>query len=133
MIGHEKPTWKQFSDAFTARFGELDTKLVFDKFKRLQQNSSVEDYYDEFEKIKGQVLKKLPGLTFEYYLENFVGGLPNDIKGMIRLLEPTSLEQALRLARYYESTLSNQPKKNSFNESYQKSGYSASQINKGVS
>lgn len=89
---------------FHIRFGEIDTELVFDKFKRLQQNSSVEEYYDEFEKIRGQILKKIPSLTTDYFLENFVGGLNQEIKGMIRLLEPTSLEQALRLARHYEST-----------------------------
>lgn len=36
MIGQERVIWQQFSDAFTSRFGEVDTDLIFDKFKKLQ-------------------------------------------------------------------------------------------------
>lgn len=118
MIGQEAVSWQQFCEAFLARFGDIETDLVFDKFKRLQQTSTVEAYYDEFEKCRGQILKKIPGLTSEYFLENFVGGLQMEIKGMIRLLEPSSLEQALRLARYYEQTLGAQPKRNNSYGSY---------------
>lgn len=96
MIGREGVSWLQFSEAFVARFGELDTDLVFEKFKKLQQTKSVEEYYDDFERCRGQLLKKIPSLTSEYFLENFVGGLQGDIKGMIRLLEPSTLSQALK-------------------------------------
>lgn len=115
MIGREKVSWQNFSEAFMARFGAVETDLVFDRFKKLQQVTSVEHYYDEFEKCRGQLLRKIPSLTSEYFLENFIGGLQGEIKGMIRLLEPNTLEQALRLARYYESTLNMSSKRsNSF-------------------
>lgn len=131
MIGRNGVSWHQFSEAFIGRFGETDTELVFDRFKRLQQKSSVEEYYDNFEKCRGQVLKKIPNLTDEYFLEILVGGLQSEIKGMIRLLEPTSLEHALKLARYYEQNLSTQPRKYSNMGSNQKSGTSASVTTKG--
>lgn len=58
---------------------------------------------------------KIPGLTTEYFVENFVGGLQVEIiKGMLRLLEPTTLEQALKLARFYEQTLVNQPRRGNY-------------------
>lgn len=114
MIGRINVTWNQFSQAFVARFGEVDTELVFDKFKKLQQTTTVEAYFDEFEKCRGQLLMKIPSLTTEYFLENFIGGLQVDIRGMLRLLEPTSLEQALKLARFYEQTLSSQPKRSTY-------------------
>lgn len=137
MIGHDRVTWQQFSEAFIAKFGDIgdiDTNLVFDKFKKLQQLTSVEDYYDEFEKCRGQLPKKIPGLTVEYFLENFIGGLQNEIKGMIRLLEPNSLEQALKLARYYEQTLNAQPKKyNSFGSGSYKAGTTSQTPTKGIS
>lgn len=113
MVGRERVTWQQFTQAFLARFGELETELVFDKFKKLQQVSTVEQYFDEFEKCRGQLLSKIPSLTSEYFLENFIGGLQIEIRGMIRLLEPSSLEQALKLARFYEQTQLSQPKKTS--------------------
>lgn len=87
---------------------------MFDKFKKLQQVSTVEAYFDDFEKCRGQLLMKIPSLTTEYFLENFIGGLQNDIRGMLRLLEPTTLEQALKLARFYEQTLNSQPKKSNY-------------------
>lgn len=110
MIGREGVSWLQFSEAFIARFEKLETDLVFQKFKKLEQTKSVEKYYDEFERCRGQLLKKIPSLTPKYFLENFVGGLQGEIKGMIRLLEPNSLAKALKLARYYEQTLSKSKK-----------------------
>ena len=120
MIGRHNATWGQFTRAFLARFGEADTELVFDKFKKLQQVSTVEAYFDDFEKCRGQLLMKIPGLTNEYFLENFIGGLQNDIRGMLRLLEPVTLEQALKLARYYEQTLGSQPKKRDSSGNFQR-------------
>nr|XP_017218446.1 PREDICTED: uncharacterized protein LOC108195935 [Daucus carota subsp. sativus] len=111
MVGRERPSWQEFKQACLARFGELDTELVFDKFKKLQQISTVGAYFDEFEKCRGQLLSKIPNLTQEYFLENFIRALQADIRGMISLLEPTTLEQALKLARYYEQTQPNQFKK----------------------
>ena len=98
MVGRDKVTWQQFTQAFLARFGELETELVFDKFKKLQQTTTVEDYFDEFEKSRGQLLSKIPSLTPEYFLENFIGGLQAEVRGMIRLLEPSTLEQAFNQA-----------------------------------
>lgn len=95
-----------------SRLGEIDTEMVFDRVKRLQQLTTVEAYYDEFEKIRGQVLMKIPCLTYDYFLENFIGGLNPEIRSMIRLLDPTSLGQPLRLARFYEQTTSVGGKKN---------------------
>lgn len=123
-LGNTTATWSQFSQAFLARFGELDTELVFDRFKRLQQVTTVEAYYDEFEKCRGQLLSKIPSLTNEYFLENFIGGLQTEIKGMIRLLEPSSLEQALKLARFYEHTVVPSSKKYYSGGDSNKSGFS---------
>lgn len=58
---------------------------MFEKFKKLQLTKSVEQYYDEFERCRGQLIKNIPSLIPEYFLKNFVGRLLNDIKGMIRL------------------------------------------------
>lgn len=63
-------TWQQFAQAFLARFGEVEIELVFDKFKKLQQVTTVELYFDEvelyfdeFEKCRGQLLTKIPSLA----------------------------------------------------------------------
>lgn len=36
-----------------ARFGAIETDLIFDKFKGLQQVTTVEQYFDDFEKCRG--------------------------------------------------------------------------------
>ncbi|KAL8115747.1 hypothetical protein AgCh_022304 [Apium graveolens] len=46
-------TWQQFTQSFMAIFGELDTDMVFDRLKRLQHSNSVENYFDEIEKLMG--------------------------------------------------------------------------------
>lgn len=83
---------------------------MFERFKKPQQTKSVEKYYDKVEKYRGQLLKMIPSLTDEYFLE-IIGGFQNEIKEMWRLLDPNHLAQALKLARYYEQTLNNQPKR----------------------
>ncbi|KAL8123831.1 hypothetical protein AgCh_011723 [Apium graveolens] len=133
MIGKTGINWLEFSEAFTSRFGELDTDLVFEKFKKLQQTKSVEEYYDEFERCRGQLLQKIPSLTSEYFLENFVVVLQGDIKGMIRLLEPSSLSQALKVARYYEQTLNSQPRKYNTGTSYKANTSSQYNSKSGIS
>lgn len=115
-----------------ARFGEIDTELVFDRFKKLQQVTTVEAYFDEFEKCRGQLLMKIPSLTAEYFLENFIGGLQGEIKGMLRLLGPATLEQALKLARYYEQTLASQSKRSSYNSGIYKTNSNQSSHVKGT-
>lgn len=72
MIGRNNTTWYQFTQDFLARFGKVDTELVFDKFKKLQQTTAVEAYFDECEKCRGQLLLKILSLTIEYFLENFI-------------------------------------------------------------
>lgn len=96
--------------ASLVRFGELKLELIFDKFKRLQEFTTVELYFDEFEKCRRNLLNKIPSLTREYFLENFIGGLKSEIRSMFRLLEPSTLEQALKLARFYEHSHPSQPK-----------------------
>lgn len=54
---------------------------MFEKFKKLQQTKSVEEYFDKFEKYRGQLHKKIPSLTNDFFLE-IIGGLQNEIKEM---------------------------------------------------
>lgn len=42
---------------------------MFKIFKMLQQKKSVEEYYDDFERCRGQLLKKIPGSTPVYFLK----------------------------------------------------------------
>ncbi|KAL8101446.1 hypothetical protein AgCh_033370 [Apium graveolens] len=88
MVGRDRVTWHQFTQAFLARFGEVETELVFDRFKKLQQVTTVEVYFDEFEKCRCQLLSKIPSLTSEYFMENFIGGLQTEIRGAL----PTKLK-----------------------------------------
>lgn len=71
MVGQEKVTWLQFTEAFIARFGEVDNELVvFEKFKRLQETSNVETFtIMNLKSGRGQLLKKIPSLTKKYFVE----------------------------------------------------------------
>lgn len=131
MIGRDRVTWQEFSKAFVARFGAIQTDMFFDRFNKLQQDTIVEQYFDDFEKCRGQLLRKIPTLTSEDFLENFIEGLKGEIMGMIRLSEPTSVELALRLARYYETTLATTTKKSTNFGEVSKATYTSFSSSKG--
>lgn len=99
VTGGAQVNWREFTAHFVARFGLLEQELLHDKFKRLKQETTVEDYYAQFEKDRGQLKSKLPLLTEEYFLESLISGLQGEVKDTLRMLGPTSVEQAFKKAR----------------------------------
>lgn len=104
MAGGALVEWEDFSASFLVRFGILEQELLYDKFKQLKQESSVEVYHDQFERYMEKLKGKLPHLIEEYFVESFVSGLKGEVKNTVRLLAPTSVEQAYKKARSYLNT-----------------------------
>ena len=84
--------WTDFCKHIAARFGVWEQELLYDKFKHLQQTSTVELYFAQFEKYMEQLKEKMPLLTKEYFV--FISGLQDKTKETLRLLGPVTLEQA---------------------------------------
>ncbi|XP_074379422.1 uncharacterized protein LOC141720727 isoform X1 [Apium graveolens] len=99
--GQSHIPWPEFCAQFSARFEALEEEMLYDSFKQLKQTSTVEHYFDQFEKLMEQLKRKMPTLTEEFFVESFVGGLHKEVKEVMRLLEPTTVEQAFKRAKYY--------------------------------
>lgn len=79
--------------------------------KQLHQEGPVTDYVDKFEALRGLALTENPTLSDGYFVSNFVSGLQDRTKKMLKLLEPTDLSQAYKKAKQHESTLAPSNKK----------------------
>ena len=67
----------------------------------LKQKGSIKEYIEEFQKLNIRV-KNIPE---ENKVDVFIGTLKDNIQHNVFLLEPDSLEKALRLARKMESKI----------------------------
>ncbi|XP_017241605.1 uncharacterized protein LOC135152094 [Daucus carota subsp. sativus] len=96
--------WKNFAEQFTQRFGKGKQEWLVERFKKLKQTKSMEQYYTEFEGLVGQLKEKIPSLTEEYFLESFIGGMQAEVQQVLRILTPKSREEAYKKAKYLEQT-----------------------------
>ena len=67
----------------------------------------MEEYQRKFEDLKSQVLEKEPGLTKTYFISAFIGGLQGELRNFVQMFKPTTLEEAIVLARLQEGGFNN--------------------------
>lgn len=65
---------------------------------KLKQTGSVKDYYECFEELANRT-KRLPE---EFFVSCFISGLKEDIQPVVQMFGPTSMLQALGLAKSQE-------------------------------
>lgn len=78
---------------------------VVETFNKLQQLSTLEDYIDEFENLRSIMLKNNHILHDTYMLESFIGGLKPAVKPFVKAFKPTTIAEAIDLARLQEENL----------------------------
>ncbi|XP_016186033.1 uncharacterized protein LOC107627725 [Arachis ipaensis] len=91
-------TWDSFLEALLVRFGQnqfYDPKAAL---KELKQVNTVAEYQSQFEELTNQVT----GLSEEWVISLFVGGLQDYLKCELLLAKPTSYVTAVSLAKLYE-------------------------------
>ena len=67
----------------------------------LRQEESVDGFVEEFDMMASQIF----GLTDEQYLGLFLGGLKEEIKMEVQILEPTTRYKAISMPRNVERKL----------------------------
>lgn len=90
-------TWDKFCDLVIARFTDVFGGSVVGEFKKLKQDKSVHEYVLQFEELKGLIGDKHQFLTEDYYIDNFVTGLKEEIGQMVAMLKPQTLSDAMFL------------------------------------
>lgn len=83
-------TWLTFTTDLIIRFALVGHEGIWDDFKQLNQTGSMVDYVDKFEELRGLALTQFSMLAEEYFVSNFISGLRDTTKKMLKLLEPTS-------------------------------------------
>uniref|UniRef100_A0A803L5Q0 Ty3 transposon capsid-like protein domain-containing protein n=1 Tax=Chenopodium quinoa TaxID=63459 RepID=A0A803L5Q0_CHEQI len=91
--------WNDFVVDLYARFRDNSALDVVEQFNRLQQLGSIEDYIDEFEKLRSVMLMNNHILPDAYILESFVGGLKPAVKPFVKAFKPATIAQAVDFAR----------------------------------
>ena len=86
--------------ALKSRFGERAYEDPMADLKSLTQTGSLQEYMEEFDVLFNKVT-----LTEEYFLSCFLSGLKEEIKIPVKMIGPSSLQQAYALARMQESYL----------------------------
>ncbi|KAL5731844.1 hypothetical protein ACHQM5_004534 [Ranunculus cassubicifolius] len=106
----DKLNWFGFSELVRNRFSTEVFDNITAEFNRLCQITTVEDYQARFEELQPLVLQRNQGLTEQYFIDSFIGGLKEELRHVVQMFRPTSLTQAINLAKLQEATLAAAPK-----------------------
>jgi hypothetical protein len=88
-------SWDGFVEALTAQFKPVNgEKLARDKLARLMQARSVQDYTSKFRTLCLQIDE----ITESEMLDRFVRGLKPHVQREVELRDPTTLDDAVRIA-----------------------------------
>lgn len=97
--------WSEFVIDLSARFKDELGSNVVEKFNRLQQNDTIENYIDEFDNLRSLMEQYNHILPDTYFLESFIGGLKPAVKPFVRAFKPVNVTEAIRYARLQEEAL----------------------------
>ncbi|EEF47316.1 conserved hypothetical protein [Ricinus communis] len=84
LINRTAVDWNDFVIDVNSRFKDESGINVVEEFNKLQQTNSLEDYIDEFEKVKSSMLQNSYVLPEKHLMESFVGGLKPGIRPFVR-------------------------------------------------
>ena len=104
--------WEEFSRAICSRFGNRDD--IVEEFNKLTQEGGMEEYVERFEELKSLMHSLNPLLLESYYISNFISGLKEDIKPMLKILKPGTLMTAFDQAKWQEESNNILARKNRF-------------------
>ncbi|KAL2243763.1 UNVERIFIED_CONTAM: Retrovirus-related Pol polyprotein from transposon opus [Sesamum indicum] len=83
----------------------LNNAKVTTEFNKLHHETNVDAYLEGFEELKDQMLIFNRSLDEDFLMMKFISGLKDEVKLFVTNCEPTSLNQAINLARNQEQTV----------------------------
>lgn len=75
------------------------------EFNKLKQMGSVDEYIQKFEELKSYMTQRNRHLDEDYFVKSFISGLKEDVRVMVEMLLPNTLNQAIFMARKQEVQL----------------------------
>lgn len=98
---HQLFDWISFTKALELRFGPSTYANHQAELFKLRQSGTVSEYQAQFEKLGNRVI----GLPAEALLNCFISGLIPEIWNEMAIQHPTSITQAIRLAKLIEAKI----------------------------
>lgn len=96
---HQLFDWNSFTKALELRFGPSTYANHQAELFKLRQTGSVSEYQAQFEKLGNRVI----GLPAKALLNCFISGLNTEIRNEMAIQRPTSITQAIGLAKLIEA------------------------------
>lgn len=103
--GREHMGWNMFVAMVMDRFEEEERENLVGDFNKLKQDGSVESYKIQFEQLKAFVLQNNRGLTEDYFVKSFLSGLKDEIRSMVMMMRPLTVNQAVHSAKMQERSM----------------------------
>ena len=75
---------------------------MVEEFNKLKQVGSVMDYQLQFEKLKALMLNHNLYLMEAYFISSFLSGLNEELRPMVKVLQPRTLKHAADSSRLHE-------------------------------
>lgn len=94
--------WPEFCHALHTRFDRDQHELLLRQLNRIRQTSFVQDYVDRFSELVDQLTAYDSTTNALFYITRFVDGLHADIRAVILVQRPDSLDTAYTLALLQE-------------------------------
>jgi len=98
---HGVPEWKAFIDGVQERFGPPVRSNPLGELSHCRRTGSVDEYVDQFLKL----LVRYEDVTEKQQINLFTAGLLQPMSTDVEMHAPTTLEDAMALARSYERRL----------------------------
>jgi RNase H-like domain found in reverse transcriptase/Reverse transcriptase (RNA-dependent DNA polymerase)/Integrase zinc binding domain/Retroviral aspartyl protease/Ty3 transposon capsid-like protein/Integrase core domain/Chromo (CHRromatin Organisation MOdifier) domain len=111
LIDHDPPDWPTLIRLIKKRFQRQGGKNGMDELKELHQNGSVEEYIEQFERLRSKLLIENRLFTETDFIDVFYSGLKQEIRAFVRAFKPQSLDETFEYALQMESALDTQLKK----------------------
>nr|CAD1827417.1 unnamed protein product [Ananas comosus var. bracteatus] len=83
--------WEMFAQDICKRFDSSGLKDVVEEFNKLTQHGTVEEYQEQIEDLRSQLLDTNSHFAQEYFLSSFLSGLKEEIRTAVKMMHPSSL------------------------------------------
>ncbi|KAL2499821.1 Uncharacterized protein Adt_25371 [Abeliophyllum distichum] len=115
---HPNADWGLLTTEVCRRFAKTTGEEVVETFCKIRQYGEIAEYVEKFEELKAQAMQALPNLHESYYISVFTSGLKGEIKSVVKIIKPSSLNQVIEIALLQETTISAISKNTKTHESY---------------
>ena len=115
-------TWSEFCQALHTCFDRDQHEFLLRKMNCICQTSSVQDYVDHFSELVDQLIAYVSSTNALHYITHFLDGLHSEIRTVILVQRPDSLDTTYTLALLQEEAVDSSRKRD-FKPWNQKVGY----------